>query len=181
MRGEARQHPFDVAIEDRRTNAHAQAGNRACGGQADAGQQDEFFDIAGKLAAMIGDDDFCRLLQVASASVVTQPGPQVQHFVLGRVGQRLHARQGLHETVEVAQNGADLGLLQHDFRYPDPVRRDVLLPGQVMSAMTVVPVQHGAGELFGLHGLEGSRRDVSRDMKWSAARALLSSSRCPSV
>src|SRR5690606_41093154 len=36
---------------------------------------------------------------------------------------------------------------------PHPVRGDVLLPGQVLASVLVVPGQHGAAELLGAHRL----------------------------
>ena len=138
----ARQHAFDVAVEDRCTQAHAQARNRASGGQADTRQFGEFFHVAGEFAAVFGHHDLRGLLQVARPGVVAQARPQVQHFIFRRGGQGFDRRQGGHEPVEVVEHGADLGLLQHDLRHPHPVRRDALLPGQVVAAMAVVPVQH---------------------------------------
>ena len=67
------------------------------------------------------DHDLRGLVQVARTAVVAEPGPQVQDFVLGRRGQCLDVGQRCHETVEVTEHGADLGLLQHDFRDPHPV------------------------------------------------------------
>src|SRR5690606_4108899 len=69
----------------------------------------------------------------------------------GRARQCLHIGEALHEAFEVRNDGADLGLLQHDLRYPDAVWRDLLLPGQVLAAVPVVPAEHGALELFRRH------------------------------
>ncbi|WP_019360409.1 hypothetical protein [Pseudomonas asplenii] len=66
----------------------------------------------------------------------------MQHFVFGRGGQGFDGWQRGHEPVEVVQYGADLGLLQHDFRHPHPIRVDVLLPGQIVTPVAVVPVQY---------------------------------------
>ena len=37
--------------------------------------------------------------------------------------------EALHEAIVVVDNGADLRLLQHDLRYPDPIRIYLVLPG----------------------------------------------------
>ncbi|MNP15218.1 hypothetical protein D3C76_1075660 [compost metagenome] len=140
--GKTRQHALDVAVEDGRAQAHADAGDRAGRRQADAGQVGEFFNITRKLTAVLLDDDLRGLLQIARAGVITKTRPQVQHFVLGRRGQGLDRRQRRHEPVEVIQHGADLGLLQHDFRDPHPIRGDALLPGQVVTAVAVEPFQY---------------------------------------
>jgi len=142
LRRVAGQHPLDVAVQDRRPQAHAQAGNCTGCGQADTGQLDQFFHIPRKMAVIFGDDDLGSLLQIARTCVVAKAGPQVQHFVFRGGGQGLDRRQRGHEPVEVVQHGADLGLLQHDFRDPHPVRGDALLPGQVVAAMVVIPVQY---------------------------------------
>ena len=97
------------------------------------------------------DHDLRGLVQVARTAVVAEPGPQVQDFVLGRRGQCLDVGQRCHETVEVTEHGADLGLLQHDFRDPHPVGGDALLPGQVLATVTVVPVEDRAVEAFRCH------------------------------
>ncbi len=142
LRGKSCQYALDVTVEDRCAQAHAQAGDRAGGGQADTGQLGEFFHIPRKLAAVLGDHNLRGLLQVACAGVVTQARPQVQHFVFRCGGQGLDRRQRGHEPVEVVEHGAHLGLLQHDLRNPHPVGCDALLPGQVMATVAVVPIQH---------------------------------------
>src|SRR5690606_16208443 len=122
-------------------------------GATAARQFRELLDVAWEFAAMLRDDDFRRLVQVARAGVVAQAGPQVQDFIFRRVGQGLDGGQGCHEPIEITEYGGDLGLLQHDFRNPHPVRRDALLPRQIFAAMLVIPRQHGRAELLGTHRL----------------------------
>src|SRR3546814_19358673 len=43
-------------------------------------------------------------------------------------------------------NGGNLGLLQHDFRQPDPIRVLRALPGQMLSAMHFLPTRDGCGK-----------------------------------
>ena len=70
----------------------------------------------------------------------------MQHLVdIGR-GERGHIGETRHEPLEVGNDRADPGLLQHDFRNPDAVRRRVRLPGQILPAMNLEPVDHGIGE-----------------------------------
>ena len=95
--------------------------------------------VSRELTAQFAADVFCRAVQVAAAGVIAQPGPQVQHLVLARRGQRLYARECLHKALEVGDNRFDLGLLQHDFRHPDPVGAGVMLPGQVLAPVPVEP------------------------------------------
>ena len=81
------------------------------------------------------------LMQVAGAGVVTQAGPEVQDLVLIGVGQRCNVRKTCHEALEIGNHGADLGLLQHDFRDPNPIGRARVLPRQIMPAMAIKPGQ----------------------------------------
>src|SRR5690554_7910676 len=83
----AGQYPFDIAIQDRRPQAHAQAGDGAGSGTADAGQRLQPLDAGGEFPAMLADHYLRGAVQVAGAAVVAQPGPQVQHLVRRRGGQ----------------------------------------------------------------------------------------------
>src|SRR5687767_14232224 len=72
----------------------------------------------------------------------------MQHFIVGRGGQRLHLGKTLHEPLVIRNDGCHLGLLQHDFRDPDAIRRDLLLPGQVLAAGHIEPAEQGGGEFM---------------------------------
>jgi hypothetical protein len=89
-------------------------------------------------------------MQVACAGVVAEPGPLRHHRVIaggGEVGQR---REMLQEPLEVRDDRGYLGLLQHDFRQPDPIGAAWVLPGQVVATMVVEPVQQAGDEVAGL-------------------------------
>src|SRR5690606_9945925 len=147
------QHALDVAVEDGRAQSHGQAGDGASGGAADVGQLCEFLYVLRKGATILFDDNFRGLVQIARTAVVAEARPQMQHFVFLGGGKGFDAGQGAHETVEITQYGADLGLLQHDFRDPHTVGRDALLPGQVLAAMKVVPMQDCRAKFVGTHRL----------------------------
>ncbi len=66
----------------------------------------------------------------------------LQHLILGAFSQRLQRGKAAHKAFEIGDHRADLGLLQHDLGHPYPVGADVLLPGQVLAAELVIPVQH---------------------------------------
>ena len=55
-----------------------------------------------------------------------------------KIGER---RETCHKALKVGQSGTDLGLLQHDLRYPHAIRGDVLLPWQMLAAGMVEPCQ----------------------------------------
>ena len=89
-------------------------------------------------------------VQVAGAGVVAQAGP-VRHDLVGTGrGQVGQGGKAFDEALEIADDGGDLGLLQHHLRQPHPVGRSRLLPGQVVAAVLVEPGQQGRGEGGGL-------------------------------
>ena len=82
-----------------------------------------------KLSAMVLYDLFCGSVQIARPGVIAEAGPQVQHLVHAGICQCGDIRILRYETKVVGNDRLDLGLLQHDFRDPDPVGRWILLPG----------------------------------------------------
>lgn len=56
-----------------------------------------------------------RLVQIARPGVVTEPRPQVEHFVQRRVGEIGHRREMGHKPFKVRNDRRHLGLLQHHF------------------------------------------------------------------
>jgi hypothetical protein len=149
---EAGQHPFDVAVEDGGADVHADGGDGSGGGAAYTGQFGQLFDTTGKFATVLFCDYFGAGMQVASAGVVAEAGPEVQYFVLVGIGEGRNIREALHETFVIGDDGADLGLLQHDFGDPDPVGANVLLPWQVFAAVLVIPVEYAGGKCGVGHG-----------------------------
>ena len=110
------QYPFDVAVENRHALTETERGNGAGGGAADARQGLELLRAARKLAAETRHDILGATVQVARPAVITQPGPQRQHVVQRRGGQIGDGGKAVQEAGVVVQHGADLRLLQHDFR-----------------------------------------------------------------
>ena len=115
--------------------------NRARRRATDAGQLDHLIERCRKLASVPLHQDLRCTLQVARTRVVTESGPQVQHFVGLGVGKIAHRGKARHETLVVADDRADLRLLQHDLGDPDTIRRAVLLPRQVLASVTLMPAQ----------------------------------------
>ena len=118
----------------------------ARGGAADPRQRHHLLQPLREEAVMEVADLLGRLVQVAGAGVIAEPGPVVQHLVDGGVGQRQHVGKAGHEALIVGNDRSDLGLLQHDFRDPDPVGGLLLLPGQGLAAVELIPVQDPGGE-----------------------------------
>lgn len=116
------------------------------GGATDAGQGHHLFQLFRKEAAVQIADLLGSLVQVAGARVVAKPGPVMQHLVDGGVGQGQHVGEAGHEPLVIGDDSGNLGLLQHDLGDPDPVGGFVLLPGQGLAAVDLVPVQNAGGE-----------------------------------
>ncbi len=91
-------------------------------------------------------------VQIARARVVAEPGPGLEHVVERGCGQRLHVRPACDETAEVRRHGRHRGLLQHDFRQPNPVgirgRTATGAPGQIATVKVIPVEQVGGGRLL---------------------------------
>ena len=85
-------------------------------------------------------------VQVAGAAVITQAAPQPQYLVQTGVSQHGHSGEPFYKPGEVGLDGNNLGLLQHDFRQPDPVRIAGGLPREIVAAMLGLPRNHLRGE-----------------------------------
>ena len=69
-------------------------------------------------------------MQTTGPAVIAQPLPQLQHFVLGRGGQRTHVGKTRSEPAEIVEALRHAGLLQDHLRQPDQVRIGRLAPRQ---------------------------------------------------
>ena len=113
----------------------------------DAWQRQNGVDRCRKLAVVIVANYLGCAMQVARARIVTEAGPVIQHVVNARVGEIADPGETLHEPLEVRNHGLHLRLLQHDFRYPNTVGTDLLLPGQILAAMRIEPAQQSRGKV----------------------------------
>ncbi len=141
-----REHALDVRVQDRGAAAVALGDDGGGRGPADARQRLDRLRGVGDHAAVLPDDDAGGPVQVPRSGVVAEAAPQVQHLVELRRRQRGHVREAAHEPLEVRDDRAGPRLLQHDLGDPDPVRRPVPLPRQVLAAVHVPPRQQAARE-----------------------------------
>ena len=81
------------------------------------------------------DHLFGASVQMACSAVITQSAPQTQDFIQTGCSQCLNIWKCLQKTRVVAHDRRHLGLLQHDFGQPHPVRVAGVLPRQIMAAM----------------------------------------------
>ena len=88
---------------------------------------------------MLGDDQLRSTVQIASTRVITEPGPQVEHFVDRCRSERVNIGEPLHEALVVPDYGRDLRLLQHDLRHPHAIRGRILLPRQMLASRAIEP------------------------------------------
>ena len=98
---------------------------------------------------MLSADQVCRPVQVACPGVITQACPQMQNSVEWGGRQVLRRRETLHEALIIGDDGADLRLLQHDFRDPDPIWSGVDLPRQILAPGLLKPCQQPGLQPFG--------------------------------
>jgi len=83
----ARQHPFYIAIKNTRALSEGDAQDSAGGGAAHARQFTQSIESVGEPSAQFICYSLGRLVQVARPGVIAEPGPQVQHLILGRIRQ----------------------------------------------------------------------------------------------
>ena len=120
----AREHALHVAVEDRVPLVARQRQDRAGRRAPDARQRHDRCRASPGIAAVPRDDHLRGALQVARARVVAEPGPQVQHLVDRRCGER--SRRPGNAPMNASKYGIDrrdLRLLQHDLGDPHAVRR----------------------------------------------------------
>ena len=79
-------------------------------------------------------------VQIADTAVVAQSLPEFGAEIFVCFCESFNGRKGIQEPFVVVTNCFDAGLLQHDFREPDMIRRRIRAPGQNTSVV-VVPVQ----------------------------------------
>src|SRR5437773_9933419 len=88
-----------------------------------------------KFASVFCDDLLRGLLQVARAAVITKAGPQPQHFLFRRSGERVEIGEAFEKPFVIGNPRGDTRLLQHDFRQPHAIRVARAAPGQVALEM----------------------------------------------
>ena len=140
------QHPLHVAVEDRMGLVQGEGEHRTGRGTADAGQCKQGLERRREYAAVQIPDQARRAVEIAGTGVVAEPGPEGHQTILRGLGKVRHRRELRDETLEIGDHDRDLRLLQHDLRDPDPVRRRVALPGQILAPVPIAPGEHGRAE-----------------------------------
>ena len=80
---------------------------------------------------MVGDDYFCRSVQLPRTAIVAEPLPESEHIVLGRRGQGRHGGKPLQKATIKIDDPLHLRLLEHDLAHPHAIRILRPAPGQI--------------------------------------------------
>ena len=134
----------DVAVHHRFRHIKSQSEKTCRRVGAETFQFLHFFAGAGKFAAMVADDGFCRFVQRARAAVVAQPLPEGKNFLFRGAGQTFYRRQTAHKTFKIAKHGFDRCLLEHEFGNKNGIRvgmRAALYPPGKAAPVEFIPVQ----------------------------------------
>ena len=70
----------------------------------------------------------------------------MQHLVDVSVGKAGYIGKALHKAPVILNNRCNLGLLQHDFGYPNPIGVDIGLPGKILTPVYVKPGEQTVGK-----------------------------------
>ncbi len=88
-------------------------------------------------------------VKIASAAVITEPGPEAQHVGLRCASQGTDIWKFFEKAFVVGKNGGDACLLQHDFGDPDAVGIAARAPRQV-AFVAAIPGEEAALEFWEL-------------------------------
>jgi len=83
-------------------------------------------------------------VQIARPRIIAEPGPHSQHIVERGLAERVDVRPARQKLPEIRPHRFDAGLLQHDFRQPNPIGIGAFAgwrPPRQLAAVAVVPCQ----------------------------------------
>lgn len=130
---EAGEDAFDVSVDSGCILCESEGGDCVSGIIADAWNFFEFPYGRRERSVMMCDEVFGAVMEVVSASVVSESGPYFKDVIDGSVGEVKEVWEALHPAQVVGFDGDDLSLLEHDFGDPDFVGCRVMAPGEVAS------------------------------------------------
>src|SRR5687768_8520030 len=85
-------------------------------------------------------------MKISAPGVVTKAAPEHQHVIECGGRKTFYIRKKLHESQVVGNHCTNLGLLQHDFRYPDSVWIAGALPRQMVAPVAFLPTDQLCGK-----------------------------------
>ena len=144
-----RQHPLDVAVQNRMPLPARQRQNRARRGSADAGQRHHRLEILRETRRRAARPALARR-PASSAPVRSTPSPvhRCSTSSSGAAASACDVGKARHEALVVRDHRGHLGLLQHDLGDPHPVGRGIHLPRQIVPAVHCEPGEQPLGELL---------------------------------
>lgn len=144
-----REHPRDVAVDQRGALAIRDRRDRPRGVRADAGHLAQAARGRRQRAAPPRHHLARPAVQIAGARVVAEPRPVREHVIERRLGERPHRRKPPQPPLPVRDHRRDPRLLQHDLGHPDRVRVPRPPPRQVPPRPRIVR-DHRRRDLAGL-------------------------------
>lgn len=126
-----REHPDDVAVDERCADAVREARDRPRRVRSDAADAQQLVDRARHLSAEARDDLGGALVQSPGAAVVPETAPEREHVCFGRLRERLQRGKTGQKSLEIGDDGGDARLLEHDLADPHAVPRAVVTPGEI--------------------------------------------------
>ena len=157
--GESGKDAQQVAVDGGDRFAECDGADRGRRVRADPRQFSKIGRAGGHLPAIVLHEDHGGLVQVADTAVVAEPLPQFQIGVFVRGSECGDIGERFQETRIVPLHGLNTGLLQHDLRNPDMVRRRVLAPRED-PAVFFVPKQKAVDLLPDCIGRNETRRNT---------------------
>ena len=119
---QAGQYPIDISVDNRIRQTPGKRTD-SCRRIFTNSFQPQYFRISmGKFSSIFQYNLLGRSMQMTCPTVISQPLPVSHHLIFTRCRQKRDFRETLHKTVEIFQSLHDPGLLQNNFRNPDPVR-----------------------------------------------------------
>lgn len=111
----------NIALEDGHRPVESDAANRACRIAPDAGQCEDIMEIRRKSSAVLRNDLFRGLLEVADARVIAETFPKFMQLGGRGVGGGFDGGQLAHPALPIRYDRFDLRLLEHDLGNPDDI------------------------------------------------------------
>src|SRR6266545_5012561 len=129
-RGQPREHARDVRVGSGVARAEGEASHRRRCVIPETGKPAQEGGIARNPAVVLSQNQSCRAMEVAGASVIAETRPRGEHGVLPGAGQSRQIREPREKPFKSAADRGNRRLLEHDFRDPDAVRIAGPAPGE---------------------------------------------------
>ena len=127
------QHTIDITINDSSGQSEGDTADSSSGIITHTLERTKTFDGTRKSSHLYYL--FGSKMQIARPTIIAQPLPLAQHFVLCRLSEILHLGPSFHKTLPILPALLHLRLLEDDLREPNSIRVVRLPPGQVTTIL----------------------------------------------